>query len=78
VMDSRNVKDVESLSLVHERIRGYGHVKVANLFAVKRRERELAARLKIEAQTGGYVQASMDRVKGSIGLRGIPVVVVGK
>jgi indolepyruvate ferredoxin oxidoreductase len=75
VMDSGNARDIESLALMHERIRGYGHVKITNLFAVKRRERELAARLKIEAQTGGYVEALMDGVKGSVGLRGIPVVV---
>jgi indolepyruvate ferredoxin oxidoreductase len=75
VLAPDNAKDVETLALLHERIRGYGHVKLANLSMVKRRERELGVKLGIEAETGRYVKASLDEVKGAGALRGIPVVV---
>jgi indolepyruvate ferredoxin oxidoreductase len=74
VMNSENAKDVEALVSAHERIRGYGRVKLIGLSMVKRRERELAARLGIEVQTGGYVGALMEEMRGSAGLRGISVV----
>jgi indolepyruvate ferredoxin oxidoreductase len=74
-MNSGNAKDVELLASLHERIRGYGHVKLANLVMIKRRERDLSAKLKIDAQTGKHVQASRDEMKGAAGLKGIPVVV---
>ncbi|WP_438395072.1 indolepyruvate ferredoxin oxidoreductase family protein [Caballeronia sp. DA-9] len=70
-----NARDVETLALMHERVRGYGHVKLANLSMVKRRERDLAAKLGITVQTGRHVKASLDEVKGAGALRGIPVVV---
>ena len=75
VMKPDNAKDVETLALLHERIRGYGHVKLANLSMVKRRERDLGVKLGIEVQTGQYVKASLDEVKGAGALRGIAVVV---
>jgi indolepyruvate ferredoxin oxidoreductase len=56
-------------------VRGYGHVKLANLAGVKRSERELAARLQIEAATGAAVKQALDEAKGAGTLRGIPVVV---
>jgi indolepyruvate ferredoxin oxidoreductase len=74
-MTPDNVKDVETLALLHERIRGYGHVKLANLSMVKRRERDLGAKLGIAVETGRYVQGSLDELKGAGALRGIPVVV---
>ncbi|AME23536.1 indolepyruvate ferredoxin oxidoreductase family protein [Burkholderia sp. PAMC 26561] len=74
-MTPDNTKDVEALALLHERIRGYGHVKLANLSMVKRRERDLGAKLGIAVETGRYVQASLDELKGAGALRGIPVVV---
>jgi len=74
-MTPDNAKDVEALALLHERIRGYGHVKLANLSMVKRRERDLGVKLGIEVKTGAYVKASLDEVKGAGALRGIPVVV---
>jgi indolepyruvate ferredoxin oxidoreductase len=75
VVNPDNAADVEQLASLHERIRGYGHVKLANLVMVKRRERELSAKLRIDAQTGRHVRASMDEMKGAAGLKGIPVVV---
>ncbi len=74
-MNPGNAWEVENLASLHERIRGYGHVKLANLAMVKRRERELSAKLEIDAQTGKHVRASMDEMKGAAGLKGIPVVV---
>jgi len=70
-----NGDDVEALALLPERVRGYGHVKLANLSLVKRRERDLAAKLRIEASTGASVRASLDGMKGAASLKGIPVVV---
>jgi indolepyruvate ferredoxin oxidoreductase len=70
-----NAKDVEALAALYERVRGYGHVKLANLAMVKRRERDLAAALRIEAATGAAVRASLDEMKGAASLKGIPVVV---
>jgi indolepyruvate ferredoxin oxidoreductase len=70
-----NAKNVEALAALYERVRGYGHVKLANLSMVKRRERDLAAALRIEAATGAAVRASLDEMKGAASLKGIPVVV---
>ncbi|QBR03755.1 indolepyruvate ferredoxin oxidoreductase family protein [Paraburkholderia pallida] len=67
--------DVERLAALHQRVRGYGHVKLANLAAVKRSERELATRLKLDVKTSAVVQEAVDSVKGAGALRGIPVVV---
>ena len=75
MLDADNTKDIVALALVHERIRGYGHVKLANLAMVKRRERDLATKLGVAAATGKHVQASLDEMKGAAGLRGIPVVI---
>lgn len=74
-MTPDNARDIEALIVLHERIRGYGHVKLANLSMVKRRERELAGKIGVEAATGHYVQASLNEMKGAGALKGIPVVV---
>jgi indolepyruvate ferredoxin oxidoreductase len=42
---------------------------------VKRSERDLAARLNIEAATGAAVKQALEEAKGAGTLRGIPVVV---
>ncbi|TDV37186.1 indolepyruvate ferredoxin oxidoreductase [Paraburkholderia caballeronis] len=74
-VDAANAEDVAKLAALHQRVRGYGHVKVANLASVKRTERELASRLGIDARTSGPVQQTLDAFKGVGALRGIPVVV---
>ena len=74
-LDAHNAADIAALAALHQRVRGYGHVKLANLAAVKRSERELAARLQIDAKTSAAVQEALDSFKGAGVLRGIPVVV---
>lgn len=74
-LNANNTEDVAKLADLHARVRGYGHVKLANLAGVKRGERDLAARLQIEAATGACVKKSLEEVKGAGQLRGIPVVV---
>jgi indolepyruvate ferredoxin oxidoreductase len=73
--DAHDAKDVQALAALFERVRGYGHVKLANLAMVKRSERDIVARLGIEAATGDAVRASIDSMKGAASLKGIPVVV---
>ena len=75
VLTVDNASDIAQLAELHSRVRGYGHVKLANLVAVKRSERELAARAGIEAATGAAVQRALDEAKGAGALKGIPVVV---
>ena len=75
VLTAETAETVAKLAQAHARVRGYGHVKLANLAGVKRSERELAARLAIEPATSAAVQRSLDEVKGAGTLRGIPVVV---
>ncbi len=53
-------------------MRGYGHVKLANVGIVKRSERDIAARIGIEAATGDAVRASIDTIKAP---KMIPIVV---
>jgi indolepyruvate ferredoxin oxidoreductase len=67
--------DIAKLAELHARVRGYGHVKLANLAAVKRSERELAARLNVDVATGAAVQHALEEAKGAGTLKGIPVVV---
>jgi indolepyruvate ferredoxin oxidoreductase len=74
-LNANNLEDVAKLADLHARVRGYGHVKLANLAGVKRGERDLAARLQIEAATSASVKKSLEEVKGAGQLRGIPVVV---
>ena len=74
-LSAANADDVVKLAELPSRIRGYGHVKLRNLAGVKRSERELAGRLRIEAATSAAVQQALDEMKGAGSLRGIPVVV---
>ncbi|WP_042265601.1 indolepyruvate ferredoxin oxidoreductase family protein [Paraburkholderia heleia] len=74
-LTAENVDDIARLANLHQRVRGYGHVKLANLAAVKRSERELAARLAIDVKTSAAVQEALASFKGAGALRGIPVVV---
>ncbi|WP_322003648.1 indolepyruvate ferredoxin oxidoreductase family protein [Paraburkholderia tropica] len=67
--------DLAKFASLHQRVRGYGHVKLANLAAVKRGERELAARLGIDVKTSAAVSDALASFKGAGALRGIPVVV---
>jgi indolepyruvate ferredoxin oxidoreductase len=78
IVGTATAADVAMLAGLYARVRGYGHVKVANLAAMKRSEREIAARLGIEAATSPDVQRALDEARGVGGLRGIPVVVAGK
>jgi len=75
VFDAGTADDVVTLAGLHARVRGYGHVKLANLAAVKRSERALAAQLHVEAATGAAVEGALREAKGFGALRGIPVVV---
>jgi indolepyruvate ferredoxin oxidoreductase len=74
-LDAENLEEVARLADLHARVRGYGHVKLANLAGVKRAERDLCARLQIDAATGDAVKKSLEEMKGAGQLRGIPVVV---
>ncbi|MDG0023632.1 indolepyruvate ferredoxin oxidoreductase family protein [Trinickia sp. Y13] len=74
-MNAENAEAIAQLAELHARVRGYGHVKLRNLASVKRSERELAARLGLEAATSPAVQHALDEMKGAGSLRGIPVVV---
>jgi indolepyruvate ferredoxin oxidoreductase len=74
-LNANNLEDVAKLADLHARVRGYGHVKLANLAGVKRGERDLAASLLIDAATGEAVKKSLQEMKGAGQLRGIPVVV---
>ncbi|WP_233861889.1 indolepyruvate ferredoxin oxidoreductase family protein [Paraburkholderia adhaesiva] len=74
-INAHNASDIAALASLHQRVRGYGHVKLANLAAVKRSERELAGRLQLDVKTSVVVQKALDSFKGAGALRGIPVVV---
>jgi indolepyruvate ferredoxin oxidoreductase len=75
VLGAANADDVAKLAELHARVRGYGHVKLANLAGVKRSERDLAAKLALDAATSADVRKALDEAKGAGTLRGIPVVV---
>ena len=77
-VDASTAVDIAKLAGLHARVRGYGHVKLASLAAVKRSEREIAASLALEAATSPAVQHALDEARGASTLRGIPVVVTGK
>jgi len=78
IVGASTAPDVTKLAGLHARVRGYGHVKLANLAAAKRTEREIAAALAIVAATSPAVQQALDETRGARTLRGIPVVVAGK
>lgn len=73
--DTGLLEDAVALAALPGKIRGYGHIKLNNLAAVKRTERSLAARLGIEPATHPAVEAALadaGRLGGT--LKGIPVV----
>jgi indolepyruvate ferredoxin oxidoreductase len=74
-LDATTLADTIALASEHAKVRGYGHVKLANLAAAKRRERDLAQRLEIEPVTGPAVAAALAQTRGAGQLRGIPVVI---
>ena len=74
--DAGNLKSVVALAELHAGVRGYGHVKLANLVAAKARERKLAQQLSIEAQTSTAVAAALAEAPTTGALKGIPVVSV--
>lgn len=74
-LDAGNANETKALAALFEKVRGYGHVKLANVAMVKRSERDIAARLGIEAATGDAVRAAIATMKGASSLKGIPVVV---
>ncbi|HKT96464.1 MAG TPA: indolepyruvate ferredoxin oxidoreductase family protein [Paraburkholderia sp.] len=67
--------ELAKFASLHQRVRGYGHVKLANLASVKRSERELGARLNLDVKTSAAVNEALVSFKGAGALRGIPVVV---
>ena len=75
LLNAANLDDVTKLAELHQRVRGYGHVKLRNLASAKRIERDLAARIGLDATTSAAVQQALDETKGAGSLRGIPVVV---
>jgi indolepyruvate ferredoxin oxidoreductase len=75
---SADPADVRALAALYERVRGYGHVKAAQLVAVKRTECEIAARIGVEVATSDAVQRVVDAARigqRSASLKGIPIVV---
>ncbi|KAF1028471.1 MAG: hypothetical protein GAK40_00918 [Burkholderia plantarii] len=64
-----------ALAELASRVRGYGHVKLASVAAMKRAEREAARALGIEPATSPAVMRALDTLKGAGALRGIAVVV---
>ncbi|HTR06842.1 MAG TPA: DUF6537 domain-containing protein, partial [Paraburkholderia sp.] len=72
---AQSTAELAKFASLHQRVRGYGHVKLANLAAVKRSERELGARLNIDVKTSTAVNEALASFKGAGALRGIPVVV---
>ncbi|MDR3098140.1 MAG: 2-oxoacid:acceptor oxidoreductase family protein, partial [Paraburkholderia sp.] len=72
---TNRASDLAKFASLHQRVRGYGHVKLANLASVKRGERELATHLNIDVKTSAVVNEALASFKGAGALRGIPVVV---
>ena len=63
----------EELAALPDRIRGFGHVKIANLRLVKRRERELADQLGLTARMGSAVNRLVEEDANAVGLNRAPV-----
>jgi len=74
--DASNLKIVVALAELHAGVRGYGHVKLANLVAVKQRERKLAKQLNLDPQTSSAVAVALAEAPATNALKGIPVVSV--
>ena len=69
----RDAATVASLAALPEQLRGYGHVKVASLKRMKRRERELLATLGIEAATSDVVARALEPGRASATRETIPI-----
>ncbi|MEP6701407.1 MAG: indolepyruvate ferredoxin oxidoreductase family protein [Betaproteobacteria bacterium] len=65
---------IEQVASLPEKVRGFGHVKIANLRSVKRQEAELLRQLGVEPVTGDAVRRALESVPIRGGLDSIPVV----
>ena len=68
-------KLVETIASLPQRIRGYGHVKLASLRAAKERERELLASLGLAFEPGDATRRVLSEAQRTSKLAAIPVVV---
>ena len=66
---------VAQLVALPERIRGYGHVKAANLRLAKRKERELMTGLGLSWRTGPAIARILDGEAHATGAKTIPIAV---
>ena len=66
---------IATIAALPERIRGYGHVKLASLRKAKDRERELLATLGVAFEAGNTVKRALSEAKPISKLAAIPVVV---
>ena len=74
-LNAENLTAAVELAGLHTRIRGYGHVKLANLVAIKHREQTLCKQLGIEVATSAAVAAALaEAIPMGRSLKGIPVV----
>jgi len=74
-LNADNLTGAVELAGLHARIRGYGHVKLANLVAIKHREQVLAKQLGVEVATSAAVAAALaEAIPQGRSLKGIPVV----
>lgn len=62
-LSATNFDDVLELAQLFGRVRGYGHVKLANLAKVKQSERTLSLRLGIDATTSAVVEQAIRGIK---------------
>ncbi|BDD92025.1 2-oxoacid ferredoxin oxidoreductase [Pandoraea sp. NE5] len=74
-LSADTLADVIALAEAPAKIRGYGHVKLANLAMVKRVEATIAARLNVTPATSDAVEQALAHARSSgKSLKGIPVV----
>lgn len=74
-LSADTLTDVIALAEAPAKIRGYGHVKLANLAMAKRVEATIAARLDVTPATGDAVAQALAHARSSgKSLKGIPVV----
>jgi indolepyruvate ferredoxin oxidoreductase len=75
VLNEQTLEDVIALAQTPAKIRGYGHVKLANLAMAKRVEATIAGRLGVTPATGDAVEQALAHARASgKSLKGIPVV----
>jgi indolepyruvate ferredoxin oxidoreductase len=74
-LNPENLPAAVELAGLHARIRGYGHVKLANLVAIKHREQVLAKQLDLDPATSSAVAVALaEAIPLGRSLKGIPVV----